>query len=101
MSLLIDSLLILLSPIDTRYYTIISNLKHEYIEYLDAPVPFIIGVNKQIWDNHLSLSHMRRLELDTSNFAFYIDKDFTLFGNVELPLRHKSLVKALDEFKEY
>ena len=55
LSLFIDSLLNLLSPLSTSSFTVISNLKEQYLEFLDAPVPYIIGLSKEIWDQEVSI----------------------------------------------
>ena len=43
-SIIIDCLLAILYPLKTGTYSIIPIIKENYIEFLDAPVPYIVGV---------------------------------------------------------
>mmetsp|Transcript_10489 Transcript_10489/g.10544 ORF Transcript_10489/g.10544 Transcript_10489/m.10544 type:complete len:87 (+) Transcript_10489:256-516(+) len=54
-SLLIDGLILLTQPLVSSSYALIPNLKEQYLDYLDAPIPYIIGVSKFVWDHHMSL----------------------------------------------
>ena len=44
LSLFIDSILVLISPLLSSSYTLIPNLKENYLDYLDAPIPFLVGI---------------------------------------------------------
>ena len=46
LSLIIDSLLFLAQPLKTETYTLIPVLDERYLDYLDAPIPYIIGLSK-------------------------------------------------------
>lgn len=80
MSVLIDCLLQLLYPLITNTYTLIPNIKPDFIEYLDAPVPYIIGMSKKVWDLKCTKRKIKVLDQDPSVIAYYIEKDFFLVG---------------------
>ena len=99
LSLFIDSLLNLLSPLSTSSFTVISNLKEQYLEFLDAPVPYIIGLSKEIWDQEVSIFQIRQLETDSQVLAYYIDKDIFLIGHTKSLVRSKFLRNSLNNLK--
>ena len=48
-ALIMQSLISLLNPF-TWHFTIITYLTEELVEFLEAPVPFLIGVSKKTWE---------------------------------------------------
>lgn len=59
----------------------ISNLKQEIIDYLDSPVPYIIGINETIW-NKIFMKKWNEVSDDT--VCFFIETElFTT--KVDLP----------------
>jgi len=48
-------LLGILYPLKTGTYSVIPIIKKSYIEFLDAPVPYIVGVQKYTWENEISI----------------------------------------------
>ena len=56
-AILMQTLITLLQPIKWNY-TVITNLPVEMIEALESPQPFLIGIQKQIWDSHCRIEMM-------------------------------------------
>lgn len=48
-ALIMQSLISLLNPF-TWHFTIITYLTEELVEFLEAPVPYLIGVSKKTWE---------------------------------------------------
>lgn len=68
-AILIESLLDLISPVFNKsVFLNISFLKQEMIDYIDSPVPFVIGIEEQIW-NRIFMRKWPELADDTIYFA--------------------------------
>lgn len=81
-SLLIESLLELLSPLSKDVCTLIPyTLNQKMLEYLDAPMPFVIGISSAIW-NKIFMSKWNEVSDDT--VAFDIDTEL-LMTKIDLP----------------
>ncbi|CDW73888.1 UNKNOWN [Stylonychia lemnae] len=98
-STIIDCLLSILYPLKTGTYSVIPIIKQSYIEFLDAPVPYIVGVQKSTWENDLSIQQLRLLELDTQIIAYNVDQDIFVIGEPRVLNRSKYLKKSLADFK--
>ncbi len=48
-ALIMQSLIALLNPF-TWHFTIITYLTEELVEFLEAPVPYLIGVSRKTWE---------------------------------------------------
>lgn len=71
-ALLIEFLLDLISPLNKTVFTHISYLKLEMIDYLDVPMPYIIGISSNIW-NKIFMNKWHELSDDT--VAFDLDTE--------------------------
>lgn len=49
-AILIESLLDLLSPLNKTVFLNISFIKSDMCDYLDSPMPFIIGISETLWN---------------------------------------------------
>lgn len=49
-ALIIEFLLELISPLNKTVFTNISYIKPEMIDYLDTPLPFMIGISTMLWN---------------------------------------------------
>lgn len=78
---MIESLLDLLSPFNKTVFTNISYIKEDMIDYLDTPMPYIIGVSESLW-NKIFLTKWNEVSDDT--IAFYIDTSL-LMSKIDLP----------------
>jgi len=68
-AILIESLLELLSPLNKSVFTNISFLKLEMIDYLDTPLPFVIGISTKVW-NQIFMSKWNEVSDDTIAYDF-------------------------------
>jgi len=80
--LLIEALLELISPVLNKGVLMnVSYLKQEMIDYIDSPVPFIIGIDETIW-NKVFMRKWPEVSDDTLYFA--IETEF-LNAKIDLP----------------
>lgn len=80
-AILIESLLDLLSPLNKSVFTNISYLKQEMIDYLDTPLPYLIGISSTIW-NKIFITKWNEVSDDT--IALDIDTEL-LMTKVDIP----------------
>ena len=72
-ALIIEFLLELISPLNKTVYTNISYIKSEMIDYLDTPLPYMIGISTILW-NKIILS-TKWSEISDDTVAFDIDQE--------------------------
>jgi hypothetical protein len=80
-AILIESILDLLAPLNKSVFMNISYLKSEMIDYLDSPLPFVIGISETLW-NRIFLNKWSEISDDT--VAFYVDTSL-LMTKLDLP----------------
>jgi hypothetical protein len=80
-AILIEALLDLLAPLNKTVFLNISYLKAEMIDYLDSPMPYIIGISENIW-NRIFMSKWSEISEDT--VAFYVETSL-LMTKLDLP----------------
>lgn len=80
-AILIESLLELLSPLNKSVFTNISFLKQEMVDYLDMPLPFVIGISTKVW-NQIFMSKWNEVSDDT--IAFDLDTEL-LMTKLDIP----------------
>jgi hypothetical protein len=90
-AILIESLLELLLPLDKTIFLNISYLKSEMIDYIDSPVPYLIGLSESIW-NKIAMTKWNEVADDT--VAFHIDTAL-LMSKLDLPLNPEPMTSAL------
>jgi hypothetical protein len=78
---IIEAFMRLLAPLDATSFLNISYIKQEMIDYLDSPVPYIIGVSEKIW-NKISMTKWNEISDDT--VAFHIDTGL-LMTKIDMP----------------
>ncbi|CDW76045.1 UNKNOWN [Stylonychia lemnae] len=78
---LIESLLELLEPLNSTIFLNITNLKQEMIDYIDSPVPYVIGIQESVW-NKIFMRKWSEVSDDT--VCFVIDTAL-LTTKVDLP----------------
>ena len=81
-AILIETLLELLSPLNKSVFTNIAYIKHEMIDYLDTPIPYLIGLSTTLW-NRIFLTKWNEVSDDT--VAFDIDTEL-LMTKIDLPI---------------
>ena len=80
-AILIESILDLLTPLDKHVFMNISYLKQEMIDYMDSPVPYIIGIHELVW-NKIVMTKWGEASDDT--VVFVIDTAL-LMTKIDLP----------------
>lgn len=71
-ALVIEFLLDLISPLNKSVFNNISYLKLEMIDFLDIPMPYLIGISSNIW-NKIFMNKWHELSDDT--VAFDLDTE--------------------------
>lgn len=91
-SLLIEALLELISPLMSKDILLnISYLKQHMIDYIDSPVPFIIGVDEAIW-NKVWMRKWPELSDDT---LYYAVESELLNSKIDLPAAPEPMTSLL------
>jgi hypothetical protein len=90
-AVIIEAFLELIYPLDSKIFMNISYLKHDMIDYIDSPVPYIIGVSDQIW-NKVSFKKWNEVSDDTVTF----DIDTALMSTkIDLPKSPEPMTSIL------
>jgi len=92
--LIIEALLELISPIMSKDILLnISYLKIEMIDYIDSPVPFIIGVEEAIW---IKVFMRKWPELSDDTLYYAIESEL-LNSKIDLPSPSEPLTALLQQ----
>ena len=86
----------LLSPLKSSVFTNISYLKSDMIDYLDTPLPFIIGISESIW-NKIFMNKWNQISDDT--VAFYVETSL-LMTKMDLPAAPEPMTSILTQTLE-
>ena len=90
-AIIIESLLDLLSPLDSKVFMNISYLKQEMTDYLDCLVPYVIGIEESLW-NKIVMKKWNEVSDDT--VAFTIDTAL-LISKIDLPNNPEPMTSIL------
>ena len=90
-AILIESLLELLSPLDSKVFMNISYLKQDMTDYLDCLVPYVIGIEENLW-NKIFMRKWNEVSDDT--VAFTIDTAL-LMSKIDLPNNPEPMTSIL------
>ena len=69
----------------------ISYLKQEMIDYMDSPVPYIIGISETIW-NKIFMTKWNEASDDT--VAFYVDTAL-IMSKIDIPTSPEPMTSIL------
>lgn len=83
-ALIIEFLLDLIAPLNKSVFTHISYLKLEMIDFLDIPMPYIIGISSSIW-NKIFMTKWNELSDDTVAFDLDTEDLMPKFEIVDKP----------------
>mmetsp|Transcript_40573 Transcript_40573/g.39112 ORF Transcript_40573/g.39112 Transcript_40573/m.39112 type:complete len:323 (+) Transcript_40573:611-1579(+) len=99
-AIVIEYLLDLIAPLNSSVFNNISFLMAEMIDYLDSPMPFIIGISSDLWHK---IYETKWHEISDDTIAFDIDTEvFKMkLNSIDCPEpQTSSLVKSLMETHE-
>lgn len=91
--MIIQSLLTLLRPLTWSFINI-SFLTNDFLEAIESPFPYIIGVSKEIWEKTFVIS------IDEMNFDEYFFKNTVIF-DIDNDLIQKKIDNEVPKEKTY
>lgn len=89
--MLIESLLELLEPLNKTIFMNISNLKQEMIDYIDSPVPYIIGISETVWNKIF----MRKWGEVSDDTVYFVIENALLTSKIDIPSSPEPMTSIL------
>lgn len=88
---IIESLLELLRPLNKSVFLNISYLKQEMIDYIDSPVPYVIGISETIWNKVF----MRKWNEVSDDTVYFVIDTALLTSKIDLPNNPEPMTSIL------